>query len=87
MEIHPLAISAMDLLPSVHNTTSALLILEVSKRSTILFISGLSDAACILALPGFEHTLTGMHAGFATALLAMLWVGGTCTHWVTMTHF
>jgi hypothetical protein len=28
-----------------------------------------------------------MHAGFATTLLAMLWVGGSCTHWVTMTDF
>ena len=41
----------------------------------------------MVALPGSEHTLTGMHAGFAAALLAMLWMGGTCTHWVTMTHF
>ena len=55
--------------------------------STISLFSRLDHAACILALPGFEHTLTGMHAGFATNLLAILWLGGTYTHWVTMTNF
>ncbi len=85
--IRPLAIAVSDLLPSVYNRTSALFVPEVSLRSTICLFSRLNHAACILALPGSEHTLTGMHAGFATTLLAMLWVGGTFTHWVTMTNF
>jgi hypothetical protein len=41
----------------------------------------------MLALPGSEHTLTDMHAGFATTLLAWLWMGGTYTHWITLTYF
>ncbi len=55
--------------------------------STISLFSRLDHAACILALPGSEHTLTDMHAGFTTNLLAILWLGGTYTHWVTMTNF
>ena len=55
--------------------------------STISLVSRLDHAAYILALPGFEHTLTDMHAGFTTNLLAILWLGGTYTHWVTMTNF
>ena len=45
---------------------------EVIPLSTTIHISGLYHAACTLAPPGSVSPITGMHAGFATDLLARL---------------
>lgn len=47
--------------------------------STTIQISWLNHAACSLAYPGFGLPLPDLPAGFATSLLARLWLGGTCT--------
>jgi len=45
--------------------------------STFIKISGLYDAACILAPSSFVRPLLGMHVEFATDRLARRWSGGT----------
>jgi hypothetical protein len=60
--------------------------------STTILISGLNDAACILATPGSVQPLTGMHAGsLLTCWLGFRQVGlepfSILTHWATTTSF
>jgi hypothetical protein len=45
---------------------------EAIPSTTTIHISGLSDAACILAPSGFEHLIAGMPSDFDTSLLAQL---------------
>ena len=47
--------------------------------STIIKISGLHHAACILVPSSFVRPLLGVHVAFATDRLARRWSGGTCT--------
>jgi hypothetical protein len=47
--------------------------------TTIISISGLNHAACILVPSSFALPLPGLHVDFATDLLARLSSGGTCT--------
>ena len=56
---------------------SPLLVLRVILVSTIIKISGLHHAACILVLSSFVRPLLGVHVEFATDRLARLWSGGT----------
>jgi hypothetical protein len=44
--------------------------------TTTLHISGLNDAACLLAPSSFVRPLLGWHVEFATGLLARRWSGG-----------
>jgi hypothetical protein len=59
--------------------------------STTIHISGLNDAACILATPGFAHPITVMLAGsLLTCRLSFSQVGFelvALTYWVTSTIF
>jgi len=59
--------------------------------TTTLHISGLNDAACLLAPSSFVRPLLGWHVEFAPDLLARRSSGGICifirTHWVTSTNF
>ena len=55
--------------------------------STTIHISGFNHTACILVPSGSVLPLPGLHAEFTTDLLARLWSGGTCTHWVTLSNF
>jgi len=84
-----LALTHSGLLPSVRMKTSAFPLgcPPGYPMSTIIQISGLNYAACSLAPPGFGLPLPDLPAGFATSLSARLWLGGTCTHWVTSTNF
>jgi hypothetical protein len=53
---------------------------EAILLTTTLHISGLNDAACLLAHSSFVRPLLGWHAEFTTDLLARRSSGGTGTH-------
>ena len=60
--------------------------------TTTIPISGLNDAACLLATPGFIRPIAGRHAGsLLTGWLGIRQVGlgpfPVLTHWVTTTNF
>ena len=50
---------------------------EAILLTTTLHISGLNDAACLLAPSSFVRPLLGVHVEFTPDLLARLWSGGT----------
>ena len=50
---------------------------EAILLTTTLHISGLNDAACLLAPSSFVRPLLGWHVEFAPDRLARLWSGGT----------
>jgi hypothetical protein len=50
---------------------------ETILLTTTLHISGLNDAACLLAHSSFERPLLSWHVEFATDWLARLWSGRT----------
>ena len=50
---------------------------ETILLTTTLHISGLNDAACLLAHSSFVRPLLGWHVEFAPDRLARLWSGGT----------
>jgi hypothetical protein len=53
---------------------------EAILLTTTLHISGLNDAACLLAHSGFVRPLLGWHAEFTPDLLARRSSGGTGTY-------
>ena len=54
-------------------------VLRVILMSTIIKISGLHHAACILVPSSFVRPLLGVHVEFTPDRLARRWSGGTCT--------
>jgi hypothetical protein len=90
-----LALSYLGLLPSTRMTVSAfpsniLTVIQcenIVSPSTTIQISRLNHAACILAPPGFGRLLPDLPAGFATSLLARLWLDGIFTRWIVSTNF
>jgi hypothetical protein len=71
----PMTLAVPGLLPSARCKASAFtspLRERLILPTTTIHISGLGDAACILAPSGFEHPITGMHADFASGLPAQL---------------
>ena len=63
-----LTVSHPGLLPSGQCTPSAFP--PMGLLTTTIHISGFDDAACVLGSPGSVRPLLGLHAGFATDLLA-----------------
>jgi hypothetical protein len=86
-----LALSHSGLLPSTSLTASAFPLYN-SRLSycprPYKFRGSITRPASSLPLASdARYRLRSVPAGFATSLLARLWLGGTYTHWVTATNF